>query len=179
MTMAKELAEMELTDHNKESLLEKGALSSLLALLSSSDNQMKGIVVKALKNLSSVTKNGLQMIREGVLAQLLDILFRLGSSSTTLREDAAAVIMLLAMSTVSQEPSQIQVSLLDSDEDVFRLYSLINMTPSSVQEHILQTFHALCSSPSASFIKNKLVEVQYSIFYLFHKFPSFFCMCPL
>ncbi|KAA8516203.1 hypothetical protein F0562_019382 [Nyssa sinensis] len=111
MNMAKTLAEMELTDHNKSSLLEEGVLGSLLHLVSYSDIEMKEVAVKALHNLSSLPRNGRQMIREGAVSILLDLLCR-HTSSPSLRE----------------------------------------------QQSILQAFHAMCQSPSATNIKTNLTQ---------------------
>ncbi|XWS32010.1 hypothetical protein CRYUN_Cryun23aG0124100 [Craigia yunnanensis] len=157
LIMATTVAEMELTDHNKVVLLEGGALDPLLHLVSHGGIQMKSVAVKALRNLSSVPKNGMQMIKEGALRPLLDLL-HLSSSSPTLREQVAAVIMHLAVSTMSQESNETPVSLLESDEDIFMLFSLINLTGQEVQQNILQIFQALCQSPSAATIKTKLTQ---------------------
>lgn len=53
LIMAKTLAEMELTDLNKSSLLDDGALGSLRHLISHGSTEMKQVAVKALQNLSS------------------------------------------------------------------------------------------------------------------------------
>ncbi|CAI0469963.1 unnamed protein product [Linum tenue] len=158
--MASTLAETELTDHNKASLYDGGVLSPLLHLVSSDDIHMKTVAVKAIRNLSSLPENGRKMIEQGIVRPLLDILFRHGSSSSSnLREQVAVTIMHLARSTVSQEESSpVPVSLLETDEDTFMLFSLVNLTGPAVQQRILQTFQALCHSPSASYIKIKLIE---------------------
>ncbi|KAK2969600.1 hypothetical protein RJ640_008894 [Escallonia rubra] len=155
MTMAKTLAEMELTDSNKSSLFEEGALDSLLHLLSYGDVKIKEVAAKALQNLSSLPKNGSQMLRQGAEALLLDILCR-HTSSQTLRELIATTIMHLAMSTAAQNSSETPFLLLESEGDTDRLFSLINHTGPSVQQSILQAFHAMCLSPSATNVKSKL-----------------------
>lgn len=160
MLMSTTLAEMELTDHHKASLLEGEVLGPLLRLVSDGDIQMKKEAVRALRNLSSVPKNGLKMIKEGAVGPLLDLLFRHSSSSSSLREQAAATIMHLAESTMFQESSQTSVSLLESKEDTFMLFSLINLTGPDVKQMILRTFNALCQSPSARNIKTMLIQVS-------------------
>ncbi|KAK8488391.1 hypothetical protein V6N13_028102 [Hibiscus sabdariffa] len=157
LIMATAVAEMELTDHNKVVLLERGALRPLLHWVSHGGIQMKTVAVKALRNLSSVPKNGLQMIKEGASRPLLDLL-HLGSSSPALREQVAATVMHLAVSTMSQESTETPVSLLESDEDIFMLFSLINLTGPEVHQNLLMMFQALCQSPSAAYIKTKLTE---------------------
>ncbi|XP_057997034.1 U-box domain-containing protein 24 isoform X2 [Hevea brasiliensis] len=158
MIMVSTLAEMELTDHNKASLFEGGVLSPLLHLVSDSDLEMKKVAIKALRNLSSLPANGLQMIREGAVRALLDLLVRHISSSSGLREHVAATLMHLAESTVSQGSNPTPISLLESDEDALMLFSLISWTGPDVQQNILRIFYALCQSPSASNIKTKLTE---------------------
>ncbi|KAK4848283.1 hypothetical protein QYF36_011240 [Acer negundo] len=128
--MATTLAEMELTDHHKESLLVEGVLGPLLHM----------------------------MIKDGATHPLLDLLLRQSLSSSILREQAAATIMHLALSTMSQEASQTPVSLLESEQEVLTLFSLVNLTGPDVQLRILQTFNALCQSPSAKNIKSKLIQ---------------------
>ncbi|KDP28447.1 hypothetical protein JCGZ_14218 [Jatropha curcas] len=157
MIMASTLAEMELTDHNKASLFEGGVLGSLLHLVLDGNAEMKKVAIRALRNLSSLPANGLQMIREGAVRPLLDLLFR-HISSSGLREEVAATIKHLAESTVSQGSSLTPISLLESDEDALMLFSLINLTGPDVQQNILGIFYALCQSPSASKIKTKLTE---------------------
>ncbi|KAJ7951351.1 RING-type E3 ubiquitin transferase [Quillaja saponaria] len=157
MIMAKTVAEMELTDHNREALFEGGVLGPLLHLLSHGDVQMKKVAIKALQNLSSLPKNGLEMIREGAVRPLLDLLFHHASSSSSLRTHLTATIKQLAVSIISQD-GQIPVLLLESDEDIFNLFSMINFTGPDVQQNIIRTFHALCQSPSATNIKSKLTE---------------------
>ncbi|KAE9616024.1 hypothetical protein Lal_00017623 [Lupinus albus] len=157
MTMATTLAEMELSDQNKESLFECGILPPLLHLVSHNDVQMKTVALKALQNVSSLKKNGLEMIRQGAARPLLDILFR-QSLSSSLREHVAPVILQLAASTISQN-AETPVLLLESDDDVFNLFSLIDYTGSdNVRQYTIQTFYALCQSPSASYIRTKLRE---------------------
>ncbi|KAA8533570.1 hypothetical protein F0562_030996 [Nyssa sinensis] len=160
MVMAKTLSEVELTDHNKLSLFNEGALGPLLQLLSHRDIEMKKVAVKALQNLSSVPQNGLQMIREAALGPLFELLYRHSLSSPSLREDVAATIMHLAISTTVQEADQMQISLFESEEDIFKLFSLISLTGPDVQRCILETFCAMCQSSSGLDIRTKLRQIS-------------------
>ncbi|KAJ8529316.1 hypothetical protein K7X08_036151 [Anisodus acutangulus] len=153
LRMAKTLGEMELTDHNKSSLFEEGVLDSLLSLLSHGEIEVKQAGVKALLNLSSLPKNGQEMIRKGVVRPLLDTLYR-HTSSQSLRELVAATITKLSFSA----SSEICVSLLEADEDIYELFSLVNLTCPAVQQSILQAFCAMCKSPSATSVKAKLTQ---------------------
>ncbi|XP_054780436.1 U-box domain-containing protein 44-like [Prosopis cineraria] len=155
MIMATALAEMELTNLNKASLFEGGVLGPLLHLVSHADILVKTVAIRSLRNLSSLKKNGLEMIRQGAVRPIFDLLFQPGLLSLSLKEHITAVIMQLAASTISTD-GQAPDLLLESDEDILKLFSLISFTRSDVQQNILQTFYALCQSPSASFIRNKL-----------------------
>ncbi|XP_059312429.1 uncharacterized protein LOC132063746 [Lycium ferocissimum] len=151
--MAKTLGEMELTDHNKSSLFEEGVLDSLLSLWSHGEIEVKQAGVKALLNLSSLPKNGQEMIRKSVMRPMLDTLYR-HTSSQSLRELVAATITKLAFSASIET----LVSLFDDDEDIYELFSLVNVNGPAVQQSILQAFCAMCKSPSAASVKAKLAQ---------------------
>ncbi|KAK8560981.1 hypothetical protein V6N13_026416 [Hibiscus sabdariffa] len=160
LLMAKTLSEIELTDHHKLSLVKDGgALGPLLQLLSHDDLEMKTVAVKALQNLSSLPQNGLQMIKEGALGPLLEILYRHSLSSPSLREQVAVVVMHLAKSTNTTAAGDDQISLLESDEEVFRLFSLISFTGPDIQRNILEAFCAMCRSSSGPDIREKLRQL--------------------
>ncbi|XVF12712.1 hypothetical protein REPUB_Repub08aG0143000 [Reevesia pubescens] len=157
---AKTLSELELTDHHKLSLFKDGALGPLLQLLSHDNLGMKTVAVRALQNLSNLPQNGLQMIKEGALGPLFEILYRHSLSSPSLREQVAVVIMHLAKSTNTQEADHEQISLLESDEDIFKLFSLISLTAPDIQRNILQAFCEMCQSSSGSDIRAKLRQLS-------------------
>ncbi|XWS38019.1 hypothetical protein CRYUN_Cryun19dG0094600 [Craigia yunnanensis] len=160
LLMAKTLSEIELTDHHKLSLFKDGALGSLLQLLSHDNLGMKTVAVSALQNLSNLPHNGLQMIKEGALGPLFEILYCHSLSSTSLREQVAVVILHLAKSTNTQEADHEQISLLESDEDIFKLFSLISLTGPDIQRNILQAFCAMCRSSSGLDIRAKLRQLS-------------------
>lgn len=157
--MAETFSEIELTDHYKLSMVKDGALRPLLQMLSHGELEMKKVAVKALLQLSDLPQNGLQMIKEGAVGPLFELLYRHSLSSPTLREQVAATIMHLAVSTTLQEADQEQVLLLESQEDIFKLFSLISLTGPDIQRSILHTFQALCHSPNGFDIRMKLVQV--------------------
>ena len=159
MMMAKTLSEIELTDRSKLSLFKDRAQDLLLQLLSHGDIEMKEVAVKALQNLSSIQQNGLQMIREGAVGKLFELLYCHRLSSTSLREQVLATIMHLAISTTSPEADQMQVSIFESEEDVFKLFSLISLTGPDAQQSIIQTFIAMCQSSSGFEIRTTLRQV--------------------
>ncbi|ERN13346.1 hypothetical protein AMTRI_Chr09g21620 [Amborella trichopoda] len=158
--MATALAEMELVDHKKSSLFDEGALTSLLGMVSNVDMHCKEASIRALQNLSTVPKNGIRMIKEGLVHPLLDLLQLPSGSSQTLREHSAATLANLAVSATMAEPGGERVVFLESDNDIFRLFSLVNLTGPSIQGSILAAFHAMCRPPSATDMRNKLIEAR-------------------
>ncbi|KAH6791573.1 hypothetical protein C2S52_002050 [Perilla frutescens var. hirtella] len=174
MTMAKTLGEMELADHKKEDLVEMGVLDLLIVLVSHDDVEMKIVAVQALLNLSSLEKNGQEIIKKGTVCLLLDILYR-QTSPRRLRELVAATIVHLAQSTIAKEGSDsIPVLMLESVEDIAELFSLSTdstLTVSTLQQDIFRAFHAMCLSPSAHTVKSKLIECS--------AVPTLFRLCEV
>ncbi|KAI3471244.1 hypothetical protein Pfo_027907 [Paulownia fortunei] len=157
--MADTLANVELTDHNKLCLSRDGALKPLLQMLGHSDIEVKAVAIKALENLSGVAPNGLRLIKEGAKDPLFELIFCHTLSSPNLREHVGKTIMHLAMSTSSPEASEEQISLLESEEDIFKLFSLISYAGPNMQETLLLTFCALCESPSGFDIRTNLRQI--------------------
>ncbi|KAK9093865.1 hypothetical protein Scep_025334 [Stephania cephalantha] len=166
MIMTKTLAEMELSDYYKLVLFESGVLDPLIQLVSHVDIEMKLVAARALQSLSTVPQNGLWMIREGAMGALLDLLYHGSTSCPSLRELAAVIIMNIAISTTNDEAGQIEAPLLENDDDIFKLFSLINLTPPNVQKCILQIFHAMCRGPSAADIKSKIRQTAIPVLVL-------------
>lgn len=160
MMMAKTLSEVELTDHSKLSLFKDGAQGPLMQLLSHRDIEMKKVAVKALQNLSSIPQNGQQMIREGAVGPLFELLYCHRLSSSSFRKQVAATIAHLAISNTFPEEDEMQVSIFESEEDVFKLFSLVSLTGLDVQESILQIFIVTCHSSSGFEIRTALRQIS-------------------
>ncbi|KAL0428700.1 UNVERIFIED_CONTAM: U-box domain-containing protein 44 [Sesamum radiatum] len=156
MTMAKTLGEMELTDHNKSSLAESGVLDVLIVLVSHDDVEMKLVAIQALLNLASLKKNGQEMIKKGAVPPLLDILYQ-QTAPQRLRELVAATIVHLALSTIPEGSHWTPVLMLESDEDISQLFSLINMTSPTLQQKHSPSFSRHCSAVQTLF---QLCEVD-------------------
>ncbi|XP_076946240.1 U-box domain-containing protein 44-like [Bidens hawaiensis] len=168
MCMVTTLAEMELTDHNKSSLFESGALDSLLHLVSQGNPGLKEKAAKALNNLSSLPKNSIQMIKSGSVNLLVNHLYN-HTSSHCLQDELAVIIKHLAMSTMSQNCNEPPVSLFESDGDVDGLFSFIGCSRPLVQESLLGSFYAMCHSPIAVTVKKtKLRQNAESVQSLVH-----------
>ncbi|KAL8534612.1 hypothetical protein ACS0TY_010578 [Phlomoides rotata] len=159
MMMAETLGELELTDHNKLCLSRDGALKPLLQMIKNCDIEVKTMAVKALENLSSVAANGLQLIKEGAKTPLFELLFCHSLSSSKLRQQVAKTIMNLAMSTTSPEATDEQILFLETEDDIFKLFSLVSYTEPDTQKTLLQTFHALCKSPFGFNVRRDLRQI--------------------
>ncbi|KAL3622291.1 hypothetical protein CASFOL_033702 [Castilleja foliolosa] len=158
MTMAKTLGEMELTDHNKSSLVENGVLDLLLVLVPHDNVEVKIAAIEALLNLSSLRKNGQEILKKGAVRPLLDILYR-QTSSQRLRELVANTIAHLAQSTVPEGSDSVPLlCMFESDDDISELFSFINLAGPALQQYILRAFRAMCLSPCAVVVKSKLRE---------------------
>ncbi|KAI9156249.1 hypothetical protein LWI28_002978 [Acer negundo] len=160
LIMAETLSEVDLTNHNKLSLFREGALSPLLQMLSHGNLEMKTVAVKALQNLSSIPQNGLQMISEGAFGPLFELLYRHGLSLPSVRELVGTIIMHLAISTCAQEAEHLLISIVESEEDIFKLFSLISLTGPDIQTGILRTFQAICQSLSGPKVGAKLRQLS-------------------
>lgn len=158
--MTETLSEIALTDQNKLSLVKDGALQPLLQLFLNNDVEIKKVAVKALQQLSSLPENGLQMIKEGVAQPLLELLYCHSLESPTLLEQVVTTIMHLAISATHQQAEAEQVSFLDSEEDIFKFFSLISLVEPEIQNKILKAFHALCQSLYGFRIRRRLRQIS-------------------
>ncbi|RDX74169.1 Malignant T-cell-amplified sequence 1, partial [Mucuna pruriens] len=160
IVMTETLSEITLTDQNKLSLVKDGALRPLLQLLLNNDVEIMKVAVKALLQLSSLPENGLQMIKEGVAQPLLELLYCHSLQSPTLLEQVVATIMHLAISTSHPQAEAEHVSLLDSEDDIFKFFSLISLTEPEIQNKILKAFQALCQSFYGFRIRKRLRQIS-------------------
>lgn len=158
--MAERLSEVEMTDHAKLMVCESGVVESLVAMLSHVDIEMKKAAILALEKLSGVPQNGLKMMKQGAVEMLFGILFRESLSMPNLVEKVVATIMNLALSLTSHKGDHEETPFLESEEDVFKLFSLISLYGPSVQQNVLRTFLAACQSPSGLHIRKTLRKIS-------------------
>ncbi|XP_028099514.1 U-box domain-containing protein 43-like isoform X2 [Camellia sinensis] len=153
------LENLSFDDQNVVQMAKANYFGPLLHFLSS-DIEMKKVAVKALQNLSSMPQNGQQMIREGAVGPLFELLYCHRLSSSSFRKQVAATIAHLAISNTSPEEDEMQVSIFESEEDVFKLFSLVSLTGLDVQESILQIFIVTCQSSSGFEIRTALRQIS-------------------
>lgn len=159
--MAETLSELEMTDHGKLMVCESGAVESLVAMLSHIDMNMKKAAILALEKLSGVPQNGLKMIKQNAAEILIGILFRESLSFPSLVEKVVATVMNLALSLTSDKSDHGEIPFLESEEDVFKLFSLISLNGPNVQQNVLRTFLAACQSPLGLNIRKILRKVRF------------------
>ncbi|KAL7605631.1 hypothetical protein Lser_V15G16939 [Lactuca serriola] len=158
--MAETLSEVDRTDHGKLTVCESGAVESLVAMLSHVNIEMKKAAILALEKCSGVPQNGLKMIKQGAVDLLFGILFHESLSMPIVVEKVVATIMNLALSLTSGELDQQEIPFLESEEDVFKLFSLISLNGPNVQQSILRTFLVVSQSPPGSNIRKTLRKVN-------------------
>lgn len=159
IVMASKLSEIGLTDQNNAALLKEGVVFPLLEMISNANLKSKLAATGALQNLSSLPENALQMIKYGVVRPILDLLCTPQSTVLNLREKAANTYANLARSTaLPQRTNDTIAALLESDEIIYQLLSLINLTPPSIHGSIVRAFHAICCVPEAVEARTNLRE---------------------
>nr|XP_043614871.1 U-box domain-containing protein 44-like [Erigeron canadensis] len=158
--MAETLSELEMTDHGKLMVCESGAVESLIAMLCNIDIGMKKAAILALEKLSDVPENGLKMIKTNAPEILFGILFRESLSIPSLIEKVVATIMNLALSLTFLESDHGDIPFLESEEDVFKLFSVISLSGPNVQQNVLRTFLAICQSHFGLNIRKTLRKIS-------------------
>lgn len=159
IVMASKLSEIGLTDQNNAALVKEGVVSPLIEMISNANLKSKLAAIGALQILSSLPENALRMIKDGVVRPVLNLLCMPQSSVLALREKAANTYANLAMPTaLAERTSDAILALLESDEIIYQLLSLINLTPPSIHGSIIQAFHAICCVPSAVETRENLRE---------------------
>lgn len=146
--MASALSRMELTNQSKASLGEDGAINPLVKMFSTGKLEAKLSALSALHDLSSLTENIQRLVSSGIVSYLLQLLFSVTSVLMTLREPASAILARIAQSE----------SVLVNPEVAQQMLSLLNLSSSTIQCHLLQALNFIAAHPNASKIKRKMRE---------------------
>lgn len=161
--MAKALSDVQLSDQSKLCLLRGGALNPLLKFLGHGDMKMKMVAIEALLNLSTVAQNGLMMIKEGAVEPLFELLF-CDAVSPLLCEKVASILMHLSLSRIGEDAGNGYIPFLESQEQIFKLFSLVSLCSSEAQQSILRTFYAMCQCPVSGYnVRTRLRKVCFII----------------
>ncbi|CAN4106565.1 unnamed protein product [Withania somnifera] len=116
--MATALSRMELTDQNRANLGQDGAIEPLVKIFTTGNLEAKQSSLNALHNLSVSKANVQRLIKLGIVATLLKLLFSVTSVLMTLREPASAILAKIAAQSeagivlVKQDVAQQMISLL-------------------------------------------------------------------
>lgn len=154
--MATALARMALTDQGKVSLAREGAVSPLVKMITTGKLEAKSSAIGALQNLSTLADIRGHLISSGVIPPLLQLLFSVTSVVMSLKEQAAATLANLAKSSTTETKIDRQGNILESDETIYQLLSLLNLAGTVIQGHLLRALVGMSALPSAVLVRNKL-----------------------
>ncbi|KAJ7535631.1 hypothetical protein O6H91_12G041200 [Diphasiastrum complanatum] len=156
--MASALSRMGLTDQSKEALAHEGVIGPLVKMISAGKLEAKCAALGALKSLSTLSDNREYMINAGVIPALLQLLFSVTSVVMSLKEHAAATLANLAIASSGEKKLEAQSNVLESEETIFQLLSLLNLTGPAIQSHLLRALNGIASRPGATEVRAKLRE---------------------
>ncbi|XP_016496737.2 U-box domain-containing protein 44 [Nicotiana tabacum] len=149
--MATALSRMELTEQNRASLGQDGAIEPLVKMFTTGNLEAKQSSLNALHNLSTSKANVQCLIRSGIVATLLQLLFSVTSVLMTLREPASAILAKIA--------AQPEAGIVLVKHDVAQqMLSLLNLTSPVIQCHLLEALNAITARPNASRVRRKMKE---------------------
>ncbi|XP_031092998.1 U-box domain-containing protein 44-like [Ipomoea triloba] len=146
--MATAVSRMELTDKNRASLGEDGAIHPLVKMFSTGNLESKQSALSALQNLSGLSENVQRLVNSGIVATLLQLLFSVTSVLMTLREPASAILAKIAHSE----------GLLVKPDVAQQMLSLLNLTSPVIQCHLLEALNCIASNSNASKVRRKMKE---------------------
>ena len=155
--MASALSRMALTDQSKLALAQEGAIPPLVTMIASGKLEGKSAGLGALQNLSTLPANRGALIDAGVIPPLLQLLFSVTSTVVSLKEQAAATLANLAMAGAA---AQTQIgghgSILESEETIYQLLSLLNLAEASIQKQLLRALLGMALPPMAVEVRSKM-----------------------
>ncbi|KAH7428602.1 hypothetical protein KP509_09G008100 [Ceratopteris richardii] len=152
--MATALAKMALTEQSKAAIAREGAIPPLVKLMSAGKLEAKTAALGVLQSLSTHPDNRDLMIDAGVIPPLLQLLFSVTSVFMNLKELAAETLANLA--TVSS----MEARLLESNETICQLLSLLNLVGPVNQGHLLRALNGMASPMTLSSVRARLREAS-------------------
>ncbi|MCD7449727.1 hypothetical protein HAX54_001294 [Datura stramonium] len=149
--MATALSRMELTDQNRANLGNDGAVEPLVKMFTTGNLEAKQSSLNALHNLSASKANVQCLIKSGIIATLLQLLFSVTSVLMTLREPASAILAKIA--------AQSEAGIVLVKQDVAQqMISLLHLTSPVIQCHLLEALNAIAAHSNASKVRKKMKE---------------------
>lgn len=146
--MATGLSRMEHTEQSRASLGEEGAIEPLVQMFHTEKLEAKLSALSALQSLSGLKENIQRVISSGIVISLLQLLFSVTSVLMTLREPAAAILAKISESE----------STLVNYDMALQMLSLLNLSSSVIQNHLLQALNNIATNPNALEVRIKMVE---------------------
>ncbi|KAH7436082.1 hypothetical protein KP509_05G001500 [Ceratopteris richardii] len=148
--MATALAKMTLTDQSKAAIAREGAIPPLTKMISAGKLEAKSAALGVLQSLSTHPGNCDLMIDAGVIPLLLQLLFSVTSVFVNLKELASETLANLATA------SSMEAKVLDSNDTVSQLLSLLNLVGPVNQGHLLRALNGMASPARATSMRAKL-----------------------
>ncbi|CAN4112685.1 unnamed protein product [Withania somnifera] len=149
--MATALSRMELTDQNRANLGQDGAIEPLVKMFTTGNLEAKQSSLNVLHNLSVSKANVQRLIKLGIVATLLQLLFSVTSVLMTLREPASAILAKIA--------AQSEAGIVLVKQDVAQqMISLLHLTSPVIQCHLLEALNAIAARSNASKVRKKMKE---------------------
>ncbi|CAI5966135.1 unnamed protein product [Closterium sp. NIES-65] len=159
IVMASALSRMSLTDQSKAVLVQQGAIPPLVTMIAAGKLEAKAAALGALQNLSSLAANRNELIRAGVVPPLLTLLFSVTSVVMSLKEGAAAILANISLAAGAQAETRIDGNgaILESEETIFQLLSLMNLAGPNIQVNLLKALLGMASVPQAMEVRNRMI----------------------
>ncbi|XP_057789996.1 U-box domain-containing protein 44-like isoform X1 [Salvia miltiorrhiza] len=144
--MASAVSRLELTDQNKASLGEEGAIEPLVSMFKAGNLEAKLSALNALESVSNLKSNIQRLIDSGMVAALLQLLFSVTSVLMSLREPASAILAKVARSE----------TILVKHDVAQQMLSLLNLSSPIIQTHLLDALNHIASHPTAARVRRKM-----------------------
>jgi HEAT repeat protein len=154
--MASALARMELTEQSKRVVAMEGAIPPLVKMISNGKLEARTAALGALLKLSTHPENRDPLISAGVIPPLLQLLFSVTSVRMNLKETASETLANLATAAPLGFGTTAHSSILDSEETIYQLLSLLNLVGPDIQGHLLSALHGMASPPTAISVRAKM-----------------------
>ncbi|CAI7737391.1 unnamed protein product [Closterium sp. NIES-53] len=138
---------------------QQGAIPPLVTMIASGKLEAKAAALGALQNLSSLAANRNELIRAGVVPPLLTLLFSVTSVVMSLKEGAAAILANISMAAGAQAETRIDGNgaILESEETIFQLLSLMNLAGPNIQVNLLKALLGMASVQQAMEVRNRMI----------------------
>ncbi|KAL0379828.1 UNVERIFIED_CONTAM: U-box domain-containing protein 43 [Sesamum angustifolium] len=146
--MATALSRMELTDQNKATVGEAGAIEPLVEMFNTGNLEAKLSALNALRSISNLKQNIWILIDSDIVSSLFQLLFSVTSVLMTLREPASAILANVA-----------QFGCILVKQDVaHQMLSLLTLSSPVIQNHLLEAINYIAAHPNASKVRKRMKE---------------------